>query len=949
MKKRFLSLLLCMVLALGLLPTAAFAAEGDTAVKAIQLGTGGISDPAKVTVDGKGDYYTPNSYIYFGVNSGDNNTPIKWRVLDADTANDGKTSGMFLLSEYLLASGVYFNSDYTNNNAYQGSDAQRWCSNFADNNFSTMEQGAMLGVTKTDSAGNNLYYIKWGVSSLTADDKLFFLSVRELADYVGNYKAAPGMLATDTAQSAGAWWLRSPLEYDFYAGTVDCDGFVNDVGVFLVCAARPAFNLNLNSVLFTSAAEGGKSVSGMGSGLTAVKDYDGNEWKLTLKDSNRAFSVAVSTKENATVKSGDTVKLNYSGATVGTNEYISVILADSNNSITHYGRVLQPTSASGTVDITVPSGLSDGTYSLHVFSEQYNGGEQDNTKLTDYASAFQTVTLTVDNTAPTLSSVSATRDSVTNATVKFTSDEAGTYHYAVVEQGATTPSIDTTAAGMACTNGENTISLTTLSGLGAKDIYIVAKDATGNVSDQLKITIPATIYSIAADPVTLDFGSAAYGYAAPEAKTVTIANTGNQQITLNQPTAGTIGNYMIGELSKTGLAAGETATFTVQPKAGLAVGNYDETLTVSGSDGVSAQVQLLFTVNKAEQTAPAKPELDSRTKSSITLKAISDNDNGAKAQYRMNDGEWQDSPVFTGLSSGTEYSFTARYAEMDSYAASPASVAATFRTDSSGGGGGVSAYAVTVKDSKNGTVTADRRTASYGTTVTLTVSPDQGWTLETLTVADRNGKKIDLAIVTVGEKYTFQMPSSKVTVEATFMEDNTMLNYFVDVSASDYYYDAVLWAAVNGITSGVDALHFAPDAPCTRGQIVTFLWRAAGSPEPQTMSGFADVAADSYCAKAVAWAVERGITSGTGNGRFSPDEACTRAQAVTFLYRAAGSPAVSGYAEFDDVMTDAYYARAVAWATEQGVTEGVGSRRFAPDDTCTRGQIVTFLWRSQAD
>ena len=258
-------------------------------------------------------------------------------------------------------------------------------------------------------------------------------------------------------------------------------------------------------------------------------------------------------------------------------------------------------------------------------------------------------------------------------------------------------------------------------------------------------------------------------------------------------------------------------------------------------------------------------------------------------------------------------------------------------------------YAITVSKTEHGMVTVSRRYADRSECVTLTVEPDKGWTLETLTVTDRNGKKIDLAIVTVGEKYIFQMPSSSVTVKAAFMEDNTMLGYFVDVSARDYYYDAVLWAAVNGITDGVDALHFAPDATCTRGQIVTFLWRAAGSPEPQTMSGFADVAADSYCAKAVAWAVERGITSGTGNGRFSPDEVCTRAQAVTFLYRAAGSPAVSGYAEFDDVMTDAYYAGAVAWATEQGVAEGVGSRRFAPDDTCTRGQIVTFLYRDYQD
>ena len=392
---------------------------------------------------------------------------------------------------------------------------------------------------------------------------------------------------------------------------------------------------------------------------------------------------------------------------------------------------------------------------------------------------------------------------------------------------------------------------------------------------------------------------------------------------------------------------GETySDLTDAPKE---AGSYRLLVSALKNDYNVGTLELAFTVNKAEQTASAKPELDSRTKNSITLKEIPANANGAKAQYRMSDGEWQDNPAFTGLSSGTEYSFTARYAETDNYNASPASEAATFRTDSSGGGGGVSAYTVTVKDSKNGTVTADRKTATSGATVTLTVSPNQGWTLETLTAANSSGKALDLTIVKVGEKYTFQMPGSKVTVEATFMEDNTMLNYFVDVSASDYYYDAVLWAAVNGITSGVDALHFAPDAPCTRGQIVTFLWRASGSPEPQTMSGFADVAADSYCAKAVAWAVERGITSGTGNGRFSPDEACTRAQAVTFLYRAAGSPAVSGYAEFDDVMTDAYYARAVAWATEQGVTEGVGSRRFAPDDTCTRGQIVTFLWRSQAD
>lgn len=192
---------------------------------AIQLGTGGISEPTEEEEDGKGSYYVPNSYIYFGVNSGNSSRPIKWRVLDADTANDGTTSGMFLLSEYLLASDVYFNRDYSKGTTYQGSDAQTWCSSFARNisNFSSAEQGAMLGVAKTDSAESSLYDYPWGESSLTANDKLFFLSVRELADYVGNYNCAPGLVATDTAQHRGVWWLRSSsTSYSDDAGTVPC-------------------------------------------------------------------------------------------------------------------------------------------------------------------------------------------------------------------------------------------------------------------------------------------------------------------------------------------------------------------------------------------------------------------------------------------------------------------------------------------------------------------------------------------------------------------------------------------------------------------------------------------------------------------------------------------------------------------------------------------------------
>ena len=355
---------------------------------AIQLGTGGISDPTEEEVDGQGSYYVPNSYIYFGVNSGNSSTPIKWRVLDADTANDGTTRGMFLLSEYLLASGVQFRYDASIDNAYQGSAAQFWCSLFSGNrlNFSTAEQDAMLGVVKTDSAEDDLYSISWGESSLTATDELFFLSVQELVDYVGNYHAAPGMAATNTSLSAGEWWLRSPYAYVRTAvGTVFKDGNVRYSSVQNYWAARPAFNLNLNTVLFSSAADGGKTDAAVDGNLTEVGTGSA-EWKLTLKDTSRSFSASAS---STLVRVGENLTVTYSGAGMGENEYVSAMLVDSSGNILYYGRIAQ-NSANGTASVAIPSDFTAGTYTLKVFSEQYNGDYK-----TDYASEFQDITLTV--------------------------------------------------------------------------------------------------------------------------------------------------------------------------------------------------------------------------------------------------------------------------------------------------------------------------------------------------------------------------------------------------------------------------------------------------------------------------------------------------------------------------------------------------------------------------
>ena len=274
-------------------------------------------------------------------------------------------------------------------------------------------------------------------------------------------------------------------------------------------------------------------------------------------------------------------------------------------------------------------------------------------------------------------------------------------------------------------------------------------------------------------------------------------------------------------------------------------------------------------------------------------------------------------------------------------------IVALVKKPSSGGGsssGGSTTYPVaTPSKTENGTVTVSPRSAEKGDSVTITVKPDSGYQLDELTVTDKNGKELKLTDKGNG-KYTFTMPASKVEINATFVKE-IETSPFSDVSTSAYYYEAVKWAQEKGITGGIGNGLFGPNQPCTRAQIVTFLWRAAGSPEPKSMSSFSDVSADSYYAKAVAWAVENGITTGTGDGKFSPDATCTRAQSVTFLFRAIGK-LVDSKAEFSDVLTDSYYANAVAWAVENGVTNGIGDGLFGPNNSCTRAQIVTFLFRA---
>ena len=266
-----------------------------------------------------------------------------------------------------------------------------------------------------------------------------------------------------------------------------------------------------------------------------------------------------------------------------------------------------------------------------------------------------------------------------------------------------------------------------------------------------------------------------------------------------------------------------------------------------------------------------------------------------------------------------------------------------------GGSGGSSSYPITVPGkTENGTVTVSPRSAEKGDSVTITVKPDSGYQLDDLAVTDKNGKELKLTDKGNG-KYTFTMPSGKVKINATFTKEAEP-SPFSDVSTSAYYYEAVKWAAENGITGGVGNSLFAPNQPCTRAQIVTFLWRAAGSPVVNYLMPFTDVDEGAYYAEAVRWAASTGIVTGLTEMTFGTNDVCTRAQAAAMIYRYAQAQG-KGFTgawmfllPFTDVPEWAY--ESVAWCYMNGVTTGVNETAFAPGNDCTRAQIVTFLWRA---
>ena len=312
---------------------------------------------------------------------------------------------------------------------------------------------------------------------------------------------------------------------------------------------------------------------------------------------------------------------------------------------------------------------------------------------------------------------------------------------------------------------------------------------------------------------------------------------------------------------------------------------------------------------------------------------------GAKISYSADAGNYKTygstAPTFTDVG---EYTLTPAGGSAKNYTFNYVSGTLTILRRPSNPGSTIS-----VPSTPNGTVTVTPSTATKDTTVTITTKPNEGYELGDLTVKDANGNALPLTDKSDG-KYTFTMPGSKVVVEASFVK-TAVSTGFADVPADAYFADAVKWAVDKGVTNGLSDTMFGPYESCTRAQIVTFLWRAAGSPEPKAMSSFTDVPASAYYAKAVAWAVENGITNGMTATEFAPDATCTRGQSVTFLHRALKGTA-SGSANFTDVKSDAFYTDAVNWAVANNVTNGTSNTTFSPNADCTRAEIVTFLYRA---
>ena len=727
----------------------------------------------------------------------------------------------------------------------------------------------------------------------------------ESGTHKGSATVNPSVTQKEVTVTAGSYKVSKT-----YDGTTNAGTATGELNVTGILSADSGVTVKVTPVAYTSANVGGQTSMNVSIAL------DGTE-KDNYKIKNGATTVSVPcevTKAMLTVEGTGTASGTYGDKLSGLT--VSGLTAKRN------GTVVPGTwSLTGN---TVPNAGDNGTYTA-TFTPESGVDNYD-------ALTKDGVTLNITKAAYGNQSVSGSAKYGTTGSVDLSRYLAAGGSFGTI----TTADSEKVLSGDPVMEG-NSLKFTFVNDASkANKMATITVPVTGATNyESYTITVTVTVNDKTTPVVT-----------APTAKTRLVYNGADQVlIDAGSTTGGTL---------QYSLTSGSDYS-TELPKAKNA-GTYTVYYKVTGNDGYADVPENSVSVSVAKRTISVKADNKSMTENgtlptfTVTYGNFASGDSEATVIETKATAFCTADGASTGSFPITVSGTTALKSGMDTNyeVGTPESGTLTVNPRSSGGGGGggssVSTYSVTVGKTENGSISVSPKSASKGDTVTVTVTPNKGYTLETLTVLDKNGK--ELKLTEKNGKYTFTMPAGKVEVKVTFMDDNTMLNFFVDVKADNYFYDAVMWAAEKGITSGTDATHFSPNAACTRAQIVTFLWRAAGSPEPKGTGSFADIPADSYYTKAVAWAVENGITGGTGDGKFSPNATCTREQAVAFLYRASGSPAVSGGSAFNDVAANAYYADAVAWAEKNEITGGIGGGLFGSGNDCTRAQIVTFLYRT---
>ena len=1088
MKKRLLSILLMCCMVLMLLPTAVFAEGG---AKAIQPGPDGIHG-----------YNTESgySYIYYGTWR---DSPIKWRVLDTK-ANTGAADALFLLTDeclYPLPGDLYacyirFNpANKLNRHLWKDSTLQDWFKNtFYSGENSAFTSAECALIPATTQAGSVYLYkapsdpsyfppMQFQICALEAE-YVFAPSIQDIMN-AGYGFIDPASRIAGPINSSGRgtrYWLRSfetSEELPFLIG--EDASLMGDSSRDNLSAVRPAMNLSTagNNILFISAAVGGKRSGG----LAEIPAYTGNEWKLTLLDSSRS-GFSVTTANLSAYTRGGTVKIGYTGAKTGANEYISAMILDAAGNPAYYGRSSAAlTDENGTAELTIPA-LAEGTYTLKVFNEQYNGD-----KMTDLASAFADVTLTVeegvdeqftlapggryyfDLSAMNIPGTANSGNSFGAVSLPDTSlhyvpfTYAGTVDaYKLMLEMVTTEKYaqrekyphSLFIADYVVTHTVSWDDLNTKSLIFGKDYvaggvgYTLRAPSVGSArtgssepyrgtpqsnewdrmldKDEGHIKNWSNMYSWGQDASNSQSGTVAVcGNSSARYRNVITATNSYSILgfrpVLEVPNPGTLGadglkavtlNLGGGKLGGSSdaihIIVKNGSTFTAPMSGGLTrpdgdTGSYFMWLDGNGNSyepggSVPADVTELTvqwtaptytvtlnagngTINSGNVTGytygvgATLPTADDMTYTGHTFKGWYDNEGLTGSPVTAIGGTEMGNKEYWAKWEINQYTITVKpengKADITITQDYGTPITAPTLTREGYQFNGWDKTFPTTMPAENLTITAQWRynggggsgysyytikaTAGAGGSISPSgnVSVREGRD-QTFTITPDKGYavanvKIDGKSIGAVKSYTFENVRRTHTIEVIFMKanGNPQTGVFVDVATGSYYEDAVDWAAENGITGGVGSSLFAPNQPCTRAQIVTFLWRAAGSPVVNYLMPFTDVDEGAYYAEAVRWAASTGIVTGLTETTFGTDSVCTRAQAAAMIYRCAQAQGkgFTGAWMFHLPFTDVpeWAYESVAWCYMNGVTTGVSETSFAPGNDCTRAQIVTFLWR----